>query len=287
MGLAAIHRPRIAVAMSGGIDSAVSALLLRNQGYRIEGVFMHNWDSRIESGQHCTVESDLHFATKAASVLQIPLRQVNFVRQYWQNVFEHVLGEYSAGSTPNPDILCNREIKFGSLLQWIHVNGFSHLATGHYARNIMYNGRRYVGQAQCLAKDQSYFLADVSSLALHSVLFPLGTLASKHQVRQIAAESGLEFLLDKPESMGMCFIGKRRNFQTFLSEFVNVKDEQVIIDIDTNRVLGELSAGETCTLGQNVRIAGLPAKMFVVKKCNASQRLYVSKNKYAISSIDS
>lgn len=271
--------------MSGGIDSAVAALLLQRQGYPVEGVFMQNWDPRIESERSCEAESDYRCAARVASILRIPLRRVNFVRQYWQNVFERVVGEYSVGGTPNPDVLCNREIKFGSLFQWSQSHGYSHLATGHYARIIAAHGRRFVGQAECIAKDQSYFLADVPSSTLDSVMFPLGDVVSKERVRRLAAEAGLDFLLERPESMGMCFIGKRRRFAEFLLDFVPAKRAEVI-DIDTGRVLEQPIAAETIamsmiyTLGQSVRIGGLPAKMFVVKKCPSSGRLFVSRNRY-------
>lgn len=267
---------RVVVALSGGIDSAVAALLLKRQGHRVEAVFMQNWDARIESkGRHCTVEADFDSAHRVAKSLAIPLHRVNFVRQYWQSVFEEALRGYSRGNTPNPDILCNREIKFGSLLQWCSENGVSHMATGHYAQIVAHQDQFWIGQAADLTKDQSYFLAGVDRSKLSSVLFPVGGMSSKHQVREIALGEGWDFLLSRPESMGICFVGKRRRFAEFLGEFITFKPG-AIVQVDNGKVLGQHSGVEGYTIGQHLGIGGMPARMFVIKKCLDSGTLFVS-----------
>lgn len=270
---------RVLVALSGGIDSAVAAWLLRRQGHSVEAVFMHNWDARIESGEHCTVEADFDSAQRVARSLQIPLHRLSFVRPYWQDVFEQALRQYAQGLTPNPDMACNREIKFGRLLRWSRDHGFSHLATGHYARIVSHEGQLWIGQAAALAKDQSYFLADVDRAHLSSVLFPLGELDSKQHVRNLAQQQGWHFLLARPESMGICFVGQRRRFAAFLQEFL-VPTPGEIVAIDGGHVLGRHAGVEAYTIGQHLGIGGMPARLFVVGKCLKSGTLLVSPQRY-------
>lgn len=257
-------RHRVVVALSGGIDSAVAALLLKNQGYQVEGVFMHNWDAQIEENQsRCNQNHDFIYAQRIASTLQIPLHRINFIREYWQNVFIPTLQGYKTGYTPNPDILCNREIKMGRLLEWAQKNRFEALATGHYGRIVEWKDQKWVAQARSLSKDQSYFLADIPQKCLPHLLLPIGDLFSKDQVRQIATENGLKFLLAKPESMGICFVGKRNKFATFLEQFHSPTIVPVI-DVDNGKILGEYK--NLVTIGQRIRIGGLSQPLFCVEK---------------------
>lgn len=259
---------RVAVALSGGIDSAVAALLLKRTGYQVHGVFMQNWDARIEdyNDDHpaCTMENDYHDACRVADRLGIELSRVNFVRPYWNNVFNYALEAYLAGRTPNPDLLCNREIKMGHLWEWVRARGFDRLATGHYARISEWKERHWIAQAVAKEKDQSYFLAAVESNVLPYLLFPIGELPSKEAVRSMAKEAQLGFLLNKAESMGLCFVGRRRKFQGFLSAFVRSTPARVIEE-ETGRPLHK-EYTNFITLGQALRIGGLPGKLFCVGK---------------------
>lgn len=257
---------RVAVALSGGIDSAVAALLLKRAGHQVHGVFMQNWDARIEDydDEHpaCTVESDYHDACRVADRLGIELSRVNFVRPYWNNVFSYALEAYLAGRTPNPDLLCNREIKMGRLWEWVRTRGFDRLATGHYARISEWRGKHWIAQAAAREKDQSYFLAAIESKVLPHLLFPIGDLPSKEAVRSMAKDARMEFLLTKAESMGLCFVGRRRNFQEFLNAFARPAPAQVIEE-ETGRLLRE-EYTDFVTLGQALKIGGLPGKLFCV-----------------------
>lgn len=265
------------MALSGGIDSAVAALLLKGHGYKVEGVYMRNWDSSIETNPTCD-ETDYHSAQRIASTLEIPLHRVNFVRSYWQNVFTPVLNGYNNGVTPNPDVMCNREIKFGSLWRWTNQNGFSHLATGHYSRIIKHQGQFYIGQATNLDKDQSYFLASVPQKILSQVIFPIGEISSKPEVRRIAESNNLQFLLDRPESMGLCFVGKRRRFASFISDFISSRPGN-IVHIESGELLGRHGGIENYTLGQHLGLGGMSTRLFVVRKSLEDATIYVSPNR--------
>lgn len=269
---------RVAVAMSGGIDSSVAAFLLKQQGLDVHGVFMHNWDARIESGRHCTAEQDFQDAARAAEIVKVPLLRVSFVREYWNDVFGRMISTYSSGSTPNPDVLCNREIKFGRLLSWALEQKFASLATGHYANIVDYGGAKFIAQASDLKKDQSYFLSDVSQRQLAHVLFPLGAY-HKSGVRQIALRAGLGFLLEKPESMGVCFVGKRRRFAEFLAEFLPPAPPGDIVEEEGGLKLGEHRGAVYYTIGQSVKIGGMPSRMYVTRKCSKSGAIFASSNK--------
>ncbi len=212
--------PRVIVGMSGGVDSSVAALLLKQQGYAVEGLFMKNWEED-DGTEYCTAKTDLADAQCVADQLGVHLHKANFAAEYWDNVFEHFLSEYRAGRTPNPDILCNREIKFRAFLDYAMDLGADYIATGHYARQqIVHQGeQQYTGlfKGTDPLKDQSYFLYAVSSPQLAKTLFPLGEL-HKSEVREIAAQHQLA-THSKKDSTGICFIGERR-FRDFLQQYI-------------------------------------------------------------------
>jgi tRNA-specific 2-thiouridylase len=205
---------RIVVGLSGGVDSAVAALLLKQQGADVHALHMTNWN---DDDGYCTSSRDLQDARRICEQIGIPLHHVNFAKEYYQNVFEHFLSEYQAGRTPNPDVLCNREIKFGVFRDYSKRLGGNLLATGHYARVRVVDGHSQLFKAADLSKDQSYFLHAVSAGALAETLFPLGELR-KQQVREIAYAHGLH-VSDKKDSTGICFIGERP-FREFLSNYL-------------------------------------------------------------------
>jgi tRNA-specific 2-thiouridylase len=210
------HNTRVVVGMSGGVDSSVAALLLKQQGYDVIGVFMKNWDDTDESGV-CTAADDFEDVRRVCDQIGIPYYSVNFEREYMDRVFSYFLDEYKKGRTPNPDVLCNREIKFKELLDLALKLGADYLATGHYARIGHANGQCQLLRAADANKDQTYFLYMLGQAPLARAMFPIGHL-TKPQVRQIAAEAGL-VTAKKKDSTGICFIGER-NFREFLSRYL-------------------------------------------------------------------
>ncbi|WP_444925182.1 tRNA 2-thiouridine(34) synthase MnmA [Microbulbifer sp. DLAB2-AF] len=207
---------RVIVGMSGGVDSSVAALLLMQQGYQVEGLFMKNWDED-DGTEYCTAKADLADAQAVCEKLGIKLHTANFAAEYWDHVFEYFLAEYKAGRTPNPDILCNREIKFKVFLEYAEVLGADAIATGHYTRRRDREGRTYLLKGLDGNKDQSYFLHAVSEGEFARSLFPLGEL-EKPEVRRIAEENGF-ITHNKKDSTGICFIGERR-FKDFLEQYL-------------------------------------------------------------------
>lgn len=207
----------IVVGLSGGVDSAVAALLLRQQGLEIEGLFMANWE---EDDAYCTVSADYQDALAVCRELGIPLHRVDFAAEYRQRVFDYFLTEYRAGRTPNPDVLCNREIKFGVCLKHVRRLGGNRFATGHYARRLEGSGGVELHKAADASKDQSYFLHSLERVQLEAALFPLGDLP-KTDVRARARAAGLP-VHDKPDSTGICFIGERP-FREFLNQYIAKK----------------------------------------------------------------
>ncbi|MCZ6828211.1 MAG: tRNA 2-thiouridine(34) synthase MnmA [Gammaproteobacteria bacterium] len=207
---------KVIVGMSGGVDSSVSALLLQQQGYQVEGLFMKNWEED-DGTEYCTAWEDLADAQRVADTLKIPLHGANFAAEYWDHVFEHFLQEYQAGRTPNPDILCNREIKFRAFLDYALLLGADMIATGHYVRRGEADGKGTLLKGMDGNKDQSYFLHAVAHRDLERTLFPLGEI-EKPAVRRIAERHAL-VTHDKKDSTGICFIGERR-FKDFLQQYL-------------------------------------------------------------------
>ena len=207
---------RVIVGLSGGVDSAVAALLLKEQGWDVQGLFMSNWEE--DDDGYCTAAQDFQDARAIARELGIPLHRVSFAAQYRARVFEHFLREHQAGRTPNPDVLCNREIKFGVALDYVRRLGGELFATGHYARIFRHGSSVELHKARDSAKDQSYFLHAVDAGLLGCTLMPLGEL-EKAAVRERARQAGLP-VFDKPDSTGICFIGERP-FREFLAQFLS------------------------------------------------------------------
>ncbi|GGE49746.1 tRNA-specific 2-thiouridylase MnmA [Halopseudomonas oceani] len=207
---------RVIVGMSGGVDSSVSAALLLEQGYQVEGLFMKNWDED-DGTEYCTAKEDLADAQAVSDRLGIKLHTANFAAEYWDNVFEHFLEEYKAGRTPNPDILCNREIKFKAFLDYALSLGADLIATGHYVRRAERDGQTVLLRGIDNNKDQSYFLHAVGAEQIARTLFPVGEL-EKPEVRRIAERYELA-TARKKDSTGICFIGERR-FSDFLKQYL-------------------------------------------------------------------
>ena len=234
----------IIVGMSGGVDSSVAAYLLLKSGYRVEGLFMRNWEED-DGTEYCTAKDDLIDAASVCEALNIKLHVANFAAEYWDNVFKHFLKEYEAGRTPNPDILCNKEIKFKALLDYATDLGADLIATGHYVRKKDLGSQTYLLKGIDTDKDQSYFLSQVGESCLKKSMFPVGEL-NKSEVRGIAKNLNLS-TFDKKDSTGICFIGERK-FKDFLSQYVPAKVGN--IETQDGKILGEHSGVAFYTIGQ-------------------------------------
>ena len=235
---------RVIVGMSGGVDSSVSALLLKQQGYQVEGLFMKNWDED-DGTEYCTAIADLKDAQAVCDKLDIKLHQANFAAEYWDRVFEHFLVEYRAGRTPNPDILCNKEVKFKAFLDYALTLGADYIATGHYVRKQHDAQHAYLLKGLDNNKDQSYFLYAVDESKIAKTLFPVGEL-EKPAVRKLAEEHDL-VTHDKKDSTGICFIGERK-FSEFLKQYLPAQPGN--IETDSGDIIGQHQGLMYHTIGQ-------------------------------------
>lgn len=267
---------KIIVGMSGGVDSSVSACLLLQQGYQVEGLFMKNWEED-DTEEYCSASEDLADAQQVCDRLDIPLHTVNFSSEYWDNVFEHFLHEYRIGRTPNPDIMCNREIKFKAFLDHAQVLGARRIATGHYVRSRQRNDRFELLRGLDANKDQSYFLYALNQHQLAHALFPIGEL-DKTEVRDIARQQ--DFVVHaKKDSTGICFIGERK-FRDFLQRFIPAQPGE-IVSVDGTQ-LGEHSGLMYYTIGQRQGLGiggtetGSDEPWYVVAKALPENRLIVA-----------
>ncbi len=258
---------RVIVGMSGGVDSSVAAYLLKKQGFEVVGLFMKNWNE-----EDCTAKEDFKDVSAVCDQLDIPYYTVNFVKEYWDEVFQTCLEEFKKGFTPNPDILCNQKIKFRHFYERALEIGADYVATGHYCRTI--DGKLLTGKDS--SKDQSYFLHAVKGEVLEKVLFPIGELEKK-EVREIAANLGLK-TAKKKDSTGLCFIGERK-FAPFLSSFLSPQKGE-IRTLDGKKV-GEHNGVQFFTRGQRkgLGLGGPGEPWFVVKKDQKNNYVYVVRGK--------
>lgn len=275
-----INETLVIVGMSGGVDSSVAALLLLEQGYKVEGLFMKNWEED-DGTEYCTAKDDLADAQAVCDKIGIKLHTANFASEYWDRVFEHFLDEYKAGRTPNPDILCNKEIKFKAFLDYAQVLGADYIATGHYARRVDVDGVATLVKGLDDNKDQSYFLHAVGAKQIAKTLFPVGEL-EKPAVRALAEKHGL-ITHDKKDSTGICFIGERR-FKDFLEQYIPAQPG-VIRSVDGVE-MGEHSGLMFHTIGQRkgVGIGGVSGNQdhepwFVIEKDMDNNELIVAQGK--------
>lgn len=258
---------KVICGMSGGVDSSVSAFILQQQGYQVEGLFMKNWEEDDDT-DYCTAAADLADAQAVCDKLGIKLHKINFAAEYWDNVFEHFLAEYKAGRTPNPDILCNKEIKFKAFLEYAAEDlGADYIATGHYVRRRDHNGKAQLLRGLDPNKDQSYFLYTLSETQVGQSLFPVGEL-EKPVVRAIAEDLGLA-TAKKKDSTGICFIGERK-FKDFLARYLPAQPGD--IKTTEGEVIGRHQGLMYHTLGQRkgLGIGGVKGKAenawYVVEK---------------------
>lgn len=279
---------KVLIGLSGGVDSAVAAYLLKKQGHDVKGCFMRNWDAlanndylgnpTINSSQ-CPQEKDYDDAVLVAKTLGIELLRVDYVKEYWDNVFSYLIDEYNVGRTPNPDIFCNKYIKFGPFIDFAKKNGFDSIAMGHYAKRCDEHGISYLYKAYDKNKDQSYFLSQISQEQLSFCLFPLGDI-DKPLVREIAHEFNLTSVMDKKDSTGICFIGER-HFKEFLKNYIPTQKGN-IIDIATGEIIGTHEGVMYYTIGQRkgLGIGGIKGKdakgWFIAKKDIKNNIIYVA-----------
>lgn len=283
-----MDKKKIVVGLSGGVDSAVAAYLLKEQGYDVTGAFMRNWDAIANNDiagnptlndPMCPQEQDYEDAKKVAKQLGIPLLRVDFIKEYWDNVFMYFINEYKKGRTPNPDIFCNKYIKFDAFLKWGLAQGFDLIATGHYAKRVDQDGITYMHKSFDQNKDQTYFLSQLNQAQLKASLFPLGGI-DKGEVRRIAKMLNLE-VATKKDSTGVCFIGER-HFKQFLHNYLPMKKGD-IVDINNGKKIGTHDGVFYYTIGQRrgLGIGGLKEykdnkSWYVCKKDVAKNILYVA-----------
>ncbi len=274
---------RVVLGLSGGVDSAVAAYMLKKQGYDVICVFMRNWDSQLNNDvlgnptnndPVCSQEMDYNDAKAVADALGLELKRVDFIKEYWDHVFTYFLDEYGKGRTPNPDILCNKEIKFKAFLQYAEELDADYIATGHYARVEHRDGDDVMLRGVDGNKDQTYFLCQLNQHQLKKSLFPIGEL-TKPEVRQIAHDLDLP-VADKKDSTGICFIGER-DFREFLKNYIPAKPGK-IVDYATGKVIGEHQGIMYYTIGQRrgLEIGGKGGPWFVIGKEYDQNILYVA-----------
>ena len=265
----------VVVGMSGGVDSSVAAYLLKEQGYNVVGLFMMNWEETDPSGA-CTADGDFADVARVCSALKIPYYSVNFAKEYRERVFKYFLEEYAAGRTPNPDVLCNREIKFGPFLKYALNMGADFIATGHYCKIEHVPGKTRLLKAKDASKDQTYFLNQVREEQLERVLFPLADM-DKSEVRQIAEKLNMS-TAKKKDSTGICFIGER-NFRKFLQGYLPAQPGKIVTL--QGETVGEHIGLMYYTLGQRKGLDlggkhGEEGRWFVARKDVENNILYVS-----------
>lgn len=274
---------KVLLGLSGGVDSAVAGYILKQQGYDVTCCFMRNWDSLANqdikgnpdiNNDICPQEEDYNDAVRAAEILNLPIIRVDYIQEYWDEVFQSFLSDYKKGYTPNPDILCNKYIKFDHFFRYAMKNGYDYIATGHYCKIKHTTTNSYLLRGLDKNKDQSYFLSQVSQVALAKVLFPIGDL-NKCEVRKIANELKLN-IAEKKDSTGICFIGER-NFKDFLHNYLPSKQGE-IINVDNNKVVGIHQGVSYYTIGQRrgLDIGGKGGPYFVIGKSANKNILYVS-----------
>ena len=269
----------VVVGMSGGVDSSVTALLLKEQGYNVIGLFMKNWEEKDALGR-CTSTKDYDDVRKVCDSIGIPYYSVNFSKEYYERVFEYFLKSYREGRTPNPDVLCNKEIKFGPFLERAKVLGADFVATGHYAKCETIDGLHYLKKPRDKNKDQTYFLNQLSQSQLNNILFPLSEL-TKPEVREIASSHHL-VTAQKKDSTGICFIGER-NFREFLSHYLPAQSGEIKTlngkTIGTHQGLMYYTIGQHKGLGIGGQKNESQDPWFVVKKDLTTNTLYVDQGK--------
>lgn len=269
----------VVVGMSGGVDSSVSAYLLKRQGYEVKGLFMRNWDSSINNdilgnpnlnNNICPQEEDYNDALRVCQELGIELYRIDFVKEYWDNVFKYFLDELKKGRTPNPDVMCNKYIKFDYFVREAKKLGADYIATGHYAK--IEDG--YLKRSMDKNKDQTYFLSQLSKGQLENVIFPLCDI-EKTDVRKIAIDNNL-VTANKKDSTGICFIGER-NFKNFLANYLPNQEGDIVL-IDNMKAIGRHIGLMYYTIGQRkgIDIGGVSEKLFVVGKSLDDNILYVA-----------
>lgn len=277
-------KKKILLGLSGGVDSAVAAYILKKQGYDVTCAFMRNWDSFANNDimgnptiqdDVCPQEQDYQDAKAVADALELPLLRVDFVKEYWDDVFTTFLEEYKKGRTPNPDILCNKYIKFDAFMKYAKEKGFDTVATGHYARVTHGEQESILLRGLDQNKDQTYFLCQVPQVSLQHALFPIGEL-DKQEVRRIAQELQLESVATKKDSTGICFIGER-NFREFLANYLPMQDGD-IVDIGSLKTVGRHTGVLYYTIGQRkgLGIGGSLGPWFVIGKDVQKNILYVA-----------
>ncbi|GFY78966.1 mitochondrial tRNA-specific 2-thiouridylase 1 [Trichonephila inaurata madagascariensis] len=268
---------KVVCAMSGGVDSSVAALLLKNRGFQVQGVFMRNWDIADEKGQ-CQADREKEDAEYACKKIGIPLLEVNFVKEYWHNVFSYLINEYKAGYTPNPDIHCNKKIKFDLFFKYALKNlKADAVATGHYARIAQSSDLPEKGfkllKGVDKQKDQTFFLAQIPKYSLEKCIFPVGEM-TKDIVKKIAAAAGLDRIVQKRESVGICFIG-RRNFQEFIDDYIEPLEGN-FINVENKKIVGKHKGVHCWTIGQRCALPGQPSAFYVAERDVITQDILVA-----------